>query len=429
MLENVKITKLENGARVATSEMKGSKVCHLGFHIPMGSRREKMSEAGWSHFAEHMVLQGSEKYPSGKIVNHIMGRFGGKYNAETSTLWTTFYAHVPAYGVNTVIDVLGDALVHPLFSQEEIEKERKVVLVEMKRNEDEPVNRLYDMVKDGLWPNHPIHRPIIGTEKSITAIDAESLKAFHRARYTSSGAMFIAAGKVDHDEIVELVRPMFDNLSHVREAKYRTMSVDWPIKPFAVEYCDNVQASFMIAFRSVARSDPRQYAQNLLASILGGGSESRLYQSIRERHRLAYSVGAFASGYTDYGEFYVYADVSPKSLEKAMAFCGHELMSLVRKPIGRQDLAFMKEKFASLFVIINEPHSECEYDLLERSLKSFKKVIDIEEDVNRIRNISSGELHALAGEIFRPENCCLALRLPRDCKVSPEKLRESIFNG
>ena len=429
MFKNVRITRLENGACVATSAIAGANVCHLGFHIPMGSRREKASEAGWSHFAEHMVLQGSEKYPSGKIVDHIMGRFGGKYNAATSKLWTEFYAHVPAYGVNTVIDVLADAIVHPLFSQEEIERERKVILAEMKMHEDEPVNRLCDMVKDGLWPSHPIHRPIIGTAKSIAAIDAESLKAFHRARYTSRGAMFIAAGKVDHDEIVERVRSVFDNLSHVREPQYHTMSVDWPIKPIVVEYCDNVQASFVIAFRGVAQSDPRQYAQNLLALILGGGSASKLYQSIRERHRLAYYVGASASGYVDYGEFYVEADVSPKSLEKAMALCGRELMSVVSKPIGIQKLAFMKEKFASLFVIINEPHSESEYDLLERSLKYFKKVPDIEEDEKCIRNISSDELQALAGEIFRPENCSLALRLPRECKVSPEKLRESIFNG
>ena len=115
MFENVRITKLENGASVATSEMKGSNVCHLGFHIPMGSRREKAVEAGWSHFAEHMVLQGSEKYPSSKIVNRIMGRFGGIFNAAMSRLWTKFYAHVPAYGVKTAIDVLGDAIAHPLF--------------------------------------------------------------------------------------------------------------------------------------------------------------------------------------------------------------------------------------------------------------------------------------------------------------------------
>ena len=429
MFENVRITKLENGACVATSEMKGSNVCHLGYHIPMGSRREKASEAGWSHFAEHMVLQGSEKYPSSKIVNRIMGRFGGITNAATSRLWTKFYAHVPAYGVKTAIDVLGDAIAHPLFLEPEIEKERKVILEEIKMDEDDPVNSFLRAACVGLWPLHPLSRLVTGTPKSIASIDAESLKEFHRSRYTSRGAMFLATGKVDHDEIVERVRPVFDALTHAPEPRYRPASPDWPISPMVVERCGESQARFIISFRGVKGADPRRHAQQLLSTILGGDSSSRLFRSVRERHGLAYSVGAYSSSYEDHGEFSVSAGVSADSLEKALSLCGHELKELIRKPVGRQELASRRDKFASLYVLTSEGDCESEYDVLDMCLKVFKKIVPPEEEEARIRSISAPELQSLAAEIFRPENCSLALSLPRGCKASPEKLREALLNG
>ena len=429
MLENVKITKLENGACVATSAMQGANVCHLGFHIPMGSRREKASEAGWSHFAEHMALQGSEKYPSSKIVNLIMERLGGQYNAATSKLWTKYYAHVPAYGINTAIDVLGDAVAHPRFMQSEIEKERRVILEEMKMDNDDPSCRFYNVASAGLWPRHPLGRPIIGTPKSIAGIDAESLKAFHRSRYTSRGAMFIAAGKVDHDEIVERVRPVFNALSDAPEPRYRPAPMDWPVKPVVVEYCDESQATFQISFRGVTGADPRRYAQKLLASILGGDSSSRLFRSVRDRHGLAYSISADFGFYSDHGEFCVSAGVSPESLEKVLSLCGRELKELIRKPVGWEELARRREKFASLSIILNEDSGEVEYSVLDMCLKVYKKIVRPEEEEARIRGITATELQALAAEIFRPENCSLALSLPRGCKASPEKLREALLNG
>ena len=429
MFENVRITKLENGACVATSEMKGSNVCHLGFHIPMGSRREKACEAGWSHFAEHMVLQGSEKYPSSKIVNRIMGRFGGIFNAATSRLWTKFYAHVPAYGVKTAIDVLGDAIAHPLFLEPEIEKERKVILEEIKMDEDDSVNRFLRAACVGLWPLHPLSKLVTGTPKSIAPINAKSLKEFHRSRYTSRGAMFLATGKVDHDEIVERVRPVFDALTHTPEPRYRPASPDWPISPMVVERCGESQARFIISFRGVKGADPRRHAQQLLSTILGGDSSSRLFRSVRERHGLAYSVGAYSSSYEDHGEFSVSGGVSADSLEKTLSLCGRELKELIRKPVGRQELSSRREKFASLYVLTSEGDCESEYDVLDMCLKVFKKIVPPEEEVARIRSISAPELQSLAAEIFRPENCSLALSLPRGCKASPEKLREVLLNG
>lgn len=429
MFENVRITKLDNGACVATSAMPGSNVCHLGFHIPTGSRREKASEAGWSHFAEHMVLQGSAKYPSSKIVNRIMDRFGGISNASTSKLWTELYAHVPAYGIAAAIDVLGDAIAHPQFSQLEIERERKVILEEMKRSEDDPSDRFYNVVNAGIWPRHAISRPIIGTAKSIATIDAESLKAFHRVHYTSRGALFIAAGKVDHDEIVERVRPVFEALSDAPEPRYSPASLDWPIDPAVVEYCDESQAKFVISFRGVTGADYRRHAQQLLSAILGGDSSSRLFRSVRERHGLAYSVGSYSSCHADHGQFCISAGVSPDSLEKALALCGHELKELVRKPVGRQELSLRREKFANLHVILSEVNCEGEYDVLEKCLKVYRKLIRPEDEDASIRSISAPELQDLAAEIFRPENCSLALSLPRNCKASPEKFREALLNG
>ena len=429
MLEDVKITKLDNGACVATSAMKDTNVCHLGFHIPMGSRREKASEARWSHFAEHMILRGSKKYPSQKIINRIMGRFGGINNAETSALWTRFYAHVPAYGTMKTIDILGDAIAHPLFAQPDIEIERKAILEEIRMDADDPSDRLSRLSREALWPEHPLSKPVIGTPESIASIDEKSLKAFHRARYTSRGAMFIAAGKVDHDEIVERVRPVFDGLPDTPATRYRRASPEWPIKPVAIEHCDESGATFVISFRGVTDSDSRKYVLVLLTSILGGDSNSRLFRSVRERHGLAYSVGADFSVGVDQGVICVSASVSPNSIEKALALCGHELKALARKPVGKRELSFQRERFASIAIIGDEADCEGEYYILKECLEKHNKIERIDEKEKRIRSISACELQSLSAEIFRPENCSLALRLPRNCKVSPEKLREALFNG
>ncbi len=429
MLENVKITKLDNGARIATSAMQGSNVCRLGFHIPMGSRREKASEAGWSHFAEHMILRGSEKYPSQKIINRILGRFGGYKNAATTSLWTGFYARVPAYGIGETIDVLGDAIAHPLFTQSEIEIERNAILAEIRMMADDSNRRLIHLVYKSMWSGHPIGRPIIGTPKSISSIDEKSLKAFHRARYTSHGALFIATGKVDHDEIVERVLPVFNALSDAPEPRYRRISPDWPIKPVAVDRCDESEATFMISFRGVTNSDSRKYAQALLTDILGGDANSRLFRNVRGRNGLAYVVGANFIAEEDFGIINIGASVSPDSIEKVLALCGHELRELARKPVGRQELSFQREKFASIAILENESSCEKEYTILNNCLENHRKIEGVDAEVERIRSTSASDLQGLAAEIFRPENCSLVLSLPRNCKASPEKLREALFNG
>jgi predicted Zn-dependent peptidase len=241
--------------------------------------------------------------------------------------------------------------------------------------------------------------------------------------------MFIAVGNVDHDEIVERVNHVFGALSDVHEPRYRPASLDWPVKPVVVEYCDKAQATFQISFRGVTGADPRRHAQTLLASILGGDSSSRLFRSVRDRHGLAYSISAEFGSYSDHGEFCVSAGVSQDSLEKALSLCGHELKELTRKPVGRQELARRREKFASLSVILSEDCSESEYDVLSMCLKVYKKIVRPEEEAARIRSISAPELQSLAAEIFRPENCSLALSLPKGCKALPEKLREALLNG
>ena len=150
---------------------------------------------------------------------------------------------------------------------------------------------------------------------------------------------------------------------------------------------------------------------------------------MRERHGLAYSVGACSNSYEDHGEFVVSAGVSADSLEKALSLCGRELKELIRKPVGRRELASRREKFASLFVLTSEGNCECEYDVLDMCLKVYKKIIRPEKEEERIRSISAAELQAIAAEMFRPENCSLALSLPKGCKASPEKLREALLNG
>ena len=287
MFENVKITTLPNGARVATSAMPGVNSCAVGIGIPMGSRREKAAEAGWSHFVEHMVFKGSAKRPTRAEIVRPLERIGGDSNAHTGFEWTTFEARVPAAEAATAVDVLGDMVAHPLFPAAELEKERKVVLEEIKQRFD----------------------TISGFPGTLAGADAENLHAFHRSNYSARGALVVAAGNLEHDRIVELARPFLEALPDVPGPRARPASRCRPPEPLAVERRDAQQAHLSISFRCPGAGDSGRFALDLLSFVLGGSMSSRLFRTVRDRHGLAYAIHALPIRNSDAGGFHVRASV------------------------------------------------------------------------------------------------------------------------
>ena len=429
MFENVKITKLENGACVATSKMEGVNSCSLHFSVPMGSRREKASEAGWSHFAEHMAFKGSAKYPTGAAIDRALDRIGGMHNASTGSLCTRFETTVPAKWTAKAVDVLGDIVANPIYPAAEIERERKVVFEEINMSQDSPSARISRFAQAAFWPGHPLGRSVIGNEKSLSRIDADALHAFRNRHYTAEGAMFVAAGNLDHDSIVEMARPAFDNLSKGRETAFLPASRCRPADPLAFERRDVKQAFLRILFRpSAGAGAGRRAAMLILAEILGGGMGSRLFKAVRERHGLAYSISSFAGIGVDTTDLSITAEVNAARVEKATALCGGELRKLVEKPVGRREFSDVKNMRINNALLLGED-SSLQRILLEHSLRAFGRVETTAEEIANYKSVTPGEIQSLASEFFRPENCTLAMILPHDCKASPEKLREALFNG
>ena len=408
MFENVKITKLENGACVATSEMAGVNSCSVCFSMPMGSRREKAAEAGWSHFVEHMAFKGTAKYPTSAAINRALDRIGGYHNAATTDIRTSFHTRVPAMWTAKAVDVLGDMVANPAFPAAEIEPERKVVLEEIKMLHDDPSRRIGLLAKAAFWPGHPLGLPIIGNEESLSHITAEALRDFHRRHYTAKGAMFVAAGELNHDQIVDMVRPVLLSLPGGSETSFRPASRCRPVNPLVFEYRDVKQAHLRISFRAPRAAAGRRVRTLMLADILGGGMGSCLFRTVREKHSAA--------------------EVDAVRIEKAVSLCGREIRKLADKPVSRRELDDIKNMRINGALLLGEG-SEVQQRLLEYSVGTLGRVETTAQEIAGYESVTAEEVQSLASEIFRPENCSLALILPKDCKASPEKLREALVNG
>jgi predicted Zn-dependent peptidase len=428
MFENVRITKLENGACVATSEMAGVNSCSVCFSMPMGGRREKAAEAGWSHFAEHMAFKGTAKYPTSAAINRALDRIGGLHNADTATLRTLFHTRVPAMWTAKAVDILGDMVANPVFPSAEIAPERKVILEEFKMLHDDPALRIALISNAALWPGHPLGLPIIGNEESLSHITAEALRDFHRRHYTAKGAMFVAAGKLNHDQIVDMVRPVLLALHGGSETSFRPASRCRPVNPLVFECRDVKQAHLLISFRAPRGADGQRVRMQMLADILGGGMGSRLFRAVRDKHSLAYSIGARGGLAVDFAKISIGAEVDAARIEKAVSLCGREIRKLADKPVGRRELDDVKNKFINCALLVGED-SEVQQELLESSVGTLGRVETTAQEIAGYESVMAEEVQSLASEIFRPENCSLALILPKDCKASPEKLREALLNG
>lgn len=428
MFENVEVTKLPNGARIATMPQSDTNSCAVGFSMNVGSRFEKASEAGASHFLEHMLFKGSAKRPTPARINRVLDRMGGYSNAYTGLNWTSFRGFVPSMYAREIIDVFGDMLAHPVLDPAEIENERRVILEEINRNMDSPGARLHSIALKALWPNHPIGRPTIGTPETLAKMDADMLRAFHRKHYTANGALLVAAGKVRHEKIVDWARPYLEALPSTPVPRRPPAPRTGSAIPVVCERGDVAQARIQIMFRGPGRNDSRKATMSLLSYILGGGSDSRLFRKIRERDGLAYHVEAFVRSADDKEEFCVEAEVNPDRIEKAVRQCGLELHDLASRPTGRRELSCAKRMLTNMNLLAYETVFD-KAELLDYELKLQRKATVPKERRLDLGPVSGEDIRVLAEEVFRPENGSLALILPNDCPSSPEKLHEILWEG
>jgi predicted Zn-dependent peptidase len=404
-----RITTLDGGLRIVTEHVPSVRSVALGFWMASGSATEHDGEAGISHLLEHMLFRGTARFGSEEI-DQIFDAMGAEVNAGTDKEATSLYTRVLDRHLERAFDVMDDMVWHPRFG--ELEAEREVVLEEIAMYEDDPQDRVFDLLGRAIFGSHPLGRPVIGTREVVAAATREQLAAFHEERYRPPRIVIAAAGSLEHDAIVSLVE------ARRNAASGRASAAPAPASERAVAGAGTAQPEFLprLAFLEkdteqyhvclggpgLAREDDRRFALRVLEGILGGTSSSRLFQEVRERRGLAYSVFCYSNLYAHTGEVGLYLGTRPENLDQALDVVAAELRRCVQDPASDQELVRSRENLKGR-VVLGLESTGARMSRLGASLLNEMPILTVDEMIERIDAVTLEDLRGLAGELFDPE--------------------------
>jgi predicted Zn-dependent peptidase len=356
MIDNVQMTRLPNGLTVLTEHMPELRSVSLGIWLRRGSRHETSVQNGICHFIEHALFKGTLRRSAHDIATES-DRLGGQFDAYTSHEMTGFAAKVVDTEMPRAFDLLSDMLLNPRFDEDDLVKEQKVIIEEMKMIEDTPDELLTELFHAAYFPDHSLGRPIEGTEKTVSSFDRAITAEFHARNFVPRNLVIAAAGNVRHDELLELLMQTFG-------AQIEDQNSDWDSSlpevaaPILIERKSELeQAHLLIAAPWPSAIAEDRYAASMLGTILGGGTSSRLWQSIREDRGLAYSIGAGGVTFRDVGMFTIYAGTSPGQMDQVFDLALNELRQVVREPVSEVELELAKEQAVSSVLLSLESSS------------------------------------------------------------------------
>jgi predicted Zn-dependent peptidase len=410
MIDEVKSTKLPNGIAVLTEHMPGLRSVTAGIWVRRGSRHETAELNGICHFIEHAVFKGTQKRSARDIAVET-DRLGGNLDAYTTHEMTGFATKVADTAIAQAIDLLADLVSHPRFEQEDLEREQKVILEEMKMVEDTPDELLGELFNAAYFPNQPLGRPIEGTKETVTTFDHKITVAFHAREFCYNNFVIAAAGNVNHDRLVDLVGKAFDGCESGSAMRPHGVdaSLPRPAAPILIEQKSELeQAHLVIATPWPHALNEDRYAASLLASVMGGGTSSRLWQKVREERGLAYSVGAAGSAFSDVGVFTVYAGTSPEYLDDVLELSLAEMREVVRDNVSEEELRIAKDQ-AIASILLGLESSSARAGTLARQEIIHGRRISPDEVIAKIRAITVDELQEVARTYFKSETIALGV--------------------
>ena len=338
----VRRTVLPGGLRVVTENLPGVRSAAFGIWVGVGSRDETPAQAGAAHYLEHLLFKGTARR-SALDISAALDAVGGEMNAFTSKEYTCFYARVLDVDLPLAIDVVSDLVTSALMRAADVDSERDVILEEIAMRDDDPGDLVHEEFADAMFGPTPLGRPILGTVETIEAITPRAIRGFYRRQYRPENMVIAAAGHVDHATVVRLVKRAFGGAGFLdgdaspavpRAGAFRTRGAgDVRVRTKSTE-----QANVVLGVPGLARDDDRRFALGVLNSALGGGMSSRLFQEIREKRGLAYSVFSFASHYADTGMFGVYAGCMPKKVDDVLAITRDELVKVAAEGLTADEL-------------------------------------------------------------------------------------------
>jgi predicted Zn-dependent peptidase len=391
----IRVTRLPSGLTVVTERMDRVETVSLGAYVASGTRHELAEENGASHFLEHMAFKGTERRSASAIAEEIEA-VGGHINAYTAREQTAYYVKVLKEDMALGTDIIGDILSHSTFDPDELERERGVILQEIGQANDTPDDIIFDHFQETAFPSQPMGRPVLGTEERIRGMKRDTLMSYMRHHYTAGNTVVAAAGNLDHDHFLDLAQRHFEDLPRT-------------IAPTAVaglygggefrEGRDLDQVHIVLGFPSVGYADPTYYPTLLLSTLLGGGMSSRLFQEIREKRGLVYSVYSFTAPFMDGGVFGIYAGTGESEAAELMPVTLDELQK-VQHGVTEAELARARAQVkASLLMSLESTGSRCEQ--LARQLQVHGRVVPTAETVGKLNAVTAQDVQEAAALIFR----------------------------
>jgi predicted Zn-dependent peptidase len=433
-----RITTLDSGVRVITERVPSVRSVALGFWIATGSVAEHEDQAGISHLLEHMLFRGTERYGSQEI-DQIFDAMGAEINAGTDKEATSLYTRVLDRHLDHAFDVMSDMVWNPRFG--ELEAEREVVLEEIAMYEDDPQDRVFDLLGKAIFGSHPLGRAVIGTAEVVGAVTREQLAAFHGQRYLPGSIVIAAAGSVDHDALVGMteqrspgaaelaclpvpfgVPPAMGGAPQGAPVGSNGHSPATPALDDAASAAaaapdfhrrarflakDTEQYHVCVGGAGLARDDERRFALRVLEGVLGGTSSSRLFQEVRERRGLAYSVFTFSSLYAHTGEVGLYVGTRPDNVGEALAVVAAELERCVLDPASEDELIRSRENLKGR-VVLGMESTGARMSRLGASVLGGLPILSVDEMIERVDSVEIEQVRALAAELFTPGGLSVA---------------------
>jgi predicted Zn-dependent peptidase len=401
----IRRSQLPNGIRVVSERLVSVPSVTLGIWVENGSRFERPHQGGLSHFLEHLLFKGTDRRTAAQIAEEI-DAVGGVLNAFTGKEYTCYYARVLAEHTDLAADVLADLFLHSRFDPDEIERERTVVLQEISQVEDTPDDYIHDLFNLNYWPGHPLSLPVCGNNDTVRSFQRQDFLDFLQHRYRPDRLIIAAAGNLTHERLLDWVMREFTDLAGTAAA------VDGvpPAEQTGLFTCAKPleQVHLCLGTTGVSQTAPERYAAHLLNTALGGGMSSRLFQEVRERRGLAYSVYSFLSAYRDAGYLGVYVGTSAESVREVIDVVLRELWAVVRGGLQPAELTRVKNQLKGSMLLGLET-SDARMSRLAKNEIFFGRDIPLEEIAASIDATTSDEVVALAGRLIRQDSLALAV--------------------
>ena len=411
---------LKNGLRVVISPMEHTRSVCISIFVGAGSRHENDSEAGVSHFIEHLCFKGTGRRPSAKDIAETIDGVGGLLNGGTDKEYTIYWCKVSQKHFSLALDLLVDMLRYSRFDPADIEHERKVIIEELNESMDSPQDRVNRLIDEVMWPDQPLGREIVGSRETVGALSREMLLGYFDCHYIPGDTVVSIAGDVDNDKVLSSVDEALRDWPESKSGLPLPADDGQGEPRLRVERRDTEQAHFCLAVRGLPIVHQDRYNQDVLNALLGGGMSSRLYIEIREKLGLAYDIHSYSEYYLDSGSVIIYAGVAPEYLSEAIEAVVGEL-SLFKKGISEEELIKAKEMIKGrLMLSMEDTRNVANWAGAQEML--LGKIQTVDEVISTINAITTGDLGRVAQQLFRTERLNAAVVGPVDDEETLHRL-------